>query len=78
MTERTEWTGRIVSVRFVAPTFGRNRENPPSLGHIRTFVNLCEGLPDETSVRIDKGSLGEDGRHNVVFSLRIVEREEAS
>lgn len=73
---RKEWTENIITVRYVATPFGRERVNPPSLGAIREFVALCEGLPDDALVRIDKGHLDEGGRHDVTFDLRIVERVE--
>lgn len=72
---RSEWTENIITVRHVVQTFGRNRENPPSLGQIREFVLMCEGLPDDTAVSISKGSLDEGGRHSMTFILRIVERK---
>lgn len=73
---RREWTEKITTVRHVVGTFGRNRDTPPSLGQIREFVSLCEGLPDDTSVTVDKGQLDEGGRRLVTFSLRIVDKIE--
>lgn len=76
MTGRREWVEKIITVRHVAHPFGRNRENPPSLADLRKFVELCEGLPDDVHVGIEKGHLDEGGRRSVTFSLRIVEKEE--
>lgn len=74
---RQEWVERITSVRHVAQTYGRERKNPPSLGQIREFVAMCDGLPDDTHVNIEKGQLDEGGRHSMTFSVRLVEREES-
>jgi hypothetical protein len=64
-------------VRHVAEPFGRDRANPPSLRDLRVFVASCEGLPDDTRVNIDKGSLDESGRHSCTFSVRIMEAVDA-
>lgn len=73
---RSEWTERIVTVRHVARPSGRNADNPPNLADFRTFVSLCEGLPDDTHVHVDKGSITEGGRHDMTFSVRLVQRTE--
>lgn len=70
---RRETTAQqVTTVRHVVGPFGRDRLNPPSLGHLRKFVNACDGLHDDTVVRIDKGHCDEGGRYSVTFSLRIV------
>jgi len=50
----------------------------PHLRDLRSFVDECEGLPDDILVRIDKGYLGEDGRQNVTISLTYNHPSEAS
>lgn len=70
---RKTTTATTTTVRYVAQSFGKARENPPSLGHLREFVEACEGLPDDTSVRLDKSGLDEGGRYSYTFSLSIVD-----
>lgn len=57
------------TVRYFARPTGRGRDNPPNLGHLRAFVDACEGLPDDVHVRINPGKLDEGGRLDVEFSL---------
>lgn len=73
MADRREWQENITTVRHVATPLGMKRENPPCLADLRIFVDACEGLPDDTHVYIEKGSLDEGGRHTYTFSLRIVQ-----
>jgi hypothetical protein len=68
------WTTRTVTtVRQLMGPFGRYNTNPPSLGQLREFVAACEGLDDNTSVSVEKGSLSESGTYNCSFSVRIEE-----
>lgn len=66
---RTVSTVTTTTVRYLSKPFGRDRQNPPSLGDLRTFVSECEGLPDDLAVRIDKGHLDEGGRSTVTFEV---------
>jgi hypothetical protein len=73
------WTTRTVTtVRQLMGPFGRYNTNPPSLGQLREFVAACEGLDDNTSVSVEKGSLSESGTYNCSFSVRIEEELVAS
>lgn len=74
--QRSTVTKTITTVRHVVQSFGRTRENPPSLGHLREFVAACEGIPDDTKVTLDKSSLDEGGRFSYTFSVRIEEADE--
>ena len=79
---RSDWTERNTTVRIVAKPYGPNGKGyPPSLGDLRKFVAACEGLPDDTTVRINQESPGMDGRYaNVELSVRVkhpTESEEA-
>lgn len=66
-------TQAVTTVRHVVGTYGRDRSNPPSLGHLREFVSACLELADDTPVRIDKGSLDEGGRFTITFSASVTE-----
>lgn len=70
---RTVVNQKTTSVTYVMIPEGRNRQNPPTLGQLRKFVEACEDLPDEASVSMEKGQLDEGGRHNYTFRIRIVE-----
>jgi hypothetical protein len=77
-TSRTTTDTRTTRVHHVAKPLGVSRESGPHLRDLRSFVDECEGLPDDILVRIDKGYLGEDGRQNVTISLTYNHPSEAS
>lgn len=68
--QRSTTSVTTTHVRYFAKPRGSSRKNPPSLGDLRAFVAACDGLPDDVDVRIQPGTLGESGRHDVEFSLR--------
>lgn len=72
---RQQRTETVVEVRHIAKPLGTKRENGPHLADLRRFVEACEGLPDETLVRIDNGHLSEGGRRDVVLFVRWVQVE---
>ncbi len=57
------------TVRYFARPTGRERDNPPNLGHLRAFLDSCDGLPDDIHVHINPRKLDEGGRLDVEFSL---------
>lgn len=67
---RTTNTKTSTVVRLVCTPFGRSRNNPPSLAQLRQFVAECEGLPGDLRVYLEKGLLGEGGRHNYTLTAR--------
>lgn len=69
MTTRTTNTTTTTHVKRLAEPIGQARENGPHLVDLRAFVAACEGIPDETLVRIHNGHLGESGRMTVTIEL---------
>ena len=67
---------KVTRVSYTAKPFGRNHQNPPNLEQLREFVKECEGLPGETPVTIQRGSLDEGGRHDYKFAVHIVEEDQ--
>lgn len=65
MADRNTSTITTTRVTQFAKPMGTARENGPHLADVREFVAACEGLPDDTLVRIEPGVLGLGGRHTV-------------
>lgn len=70
MAERSTSHTTTTTVRHIAKPLGRERGNPPHLGDLRAFVEMCEGLPDELGVFIKNGPLNEAGRYDTTFTVR--------
>lgn len=73
MAERSTVTSTETYVRHIARPSGRERANPPNLGDLRAFVAAAEGLPDDLHVFIERGHVGEGGRHNTTLTVRYRE-----
>lgn len=68
---RTVSVTETTHVRHVARPWGGTRENGPHLHDLRAFVAACDGLADDTLVRIEPGQLDEGGRRNVTLTATI-------
>ena len=66
---RITTTMTTTQVRHLAKPMGIERENGPHLGDLREFVDACDGLPEDTLVRINEGYMDESGRYDVTISL---------
>jgi len=73
MADRAEYTMHTIEVTHVAKPEGSKRENPPHLHDLREFVEACDGLPDDMSVKITVGGSDNTGRKDVMFSVKRVD-----
>lgn len=67
---RTTEAQEVTRVNYTCRPYGRDRTNPPSLGQLREFIAVCEDMPDDTTVTIEKGSLDESGRYSYILRVR--------
>lgn len=78
-TTRSDITEDVTYIRTVAKPYGQHRKGyPPSLGDLRAFVAACEGLPDDTTVRIDRQSMGSGSDYaDVILEATIRQRRQS-